>query len=636
MIQKLKKIPIFLQFIQNMGPRYVYYRVFHEIEKRTGALKRRHPTDVPLKYFISWNDWKVSCKDFIFDQREDITTNVTPDLALKARFDKIQRGNFRFFFHQELDLGENYDWITHPLTKKVFSNQIHWSEIPDFDPELGDIKYVWEKSRFTYLHDVIRYDQSFGEDHSEWVKNEIESWIDSNPINCGPNWRCSQEISLRIFNWSFVLNFYRNSSHFDEAFWKKVQPVIYWSLHHVFHHIDFSRIAVRNNHAITETLFLTLSELLFPFIPETKIWAAQGRKWFEEEIAYQIYEDGTFLQFSTNYHRVVVQLLSLGLTLSELHKKPFSSTVYSRAYESLKFLYTCQDEKSGFLPNYGANDGALFFQLSEQHFRDYRPQLNALHKLLTGSYLYEDIALEESNWWGIKHENKDVNFESLQRRDGDYSFTVGGYYVIRDQESLTFIRCGSHKDRPQQADNLHVDIWVNGKNILLDSGTYKYNCDAELKENFEGTIGHNTVSLEHKSQMLKGSRFIWFFWTQCLQASIIETEESWEFQGKISAFRFLFGNCVHLRKIVKFKGSNKWTVSDEILNVPDNVKAYQIWNSDDFDQFQIVSDCVDYSKNEKFDKGFFSEFYGEFSEIKRLSIPLNTRKVKTTFAYKHE
>jgi hypothetical protein len=430
MAQKLETIGRYFQFIQNMGSRYIVYRVFHEMEKRTGALKRRHPKDPALKYFISWDDWKKNVNSFFFDQRNDLS-DQQPDLALKERFQKIQLGKFRFFFHQELDLGKNYDWVTHPLTQKVFSNQKHWSEIPDFDPELGDIKYVWEKSRFTYLHDVIRYDQSSGEDHSDWVKNEIESWIVYNPINCGPNWRCSQEISLRILNWCFVLNYYRHSPHFDEAFWQKVQQVIYWSLHHVYHHINFSRIAVRNNHAITETLFLALSELLFPFIPDTKKWASQGRKWFEEEIAYQIYEDGTFLQFSTNYHRVVVQLLTFGLTLTEIHQKPFSGLVYNRAYDSLKFLYTCQDEDSGFLPNYGANDGALFFQLSEQHFRDYKPQLNALHKLLTGSYLYGDLALQESNWFCSKLRKNAYDYNSLSRTDGAFSFTRGGYYIIR-------------------------------------------------------------------------------------------------------------------------------------------------------------------------------------------------------------
>src|SRR5206468_2603796 len=100
--------------------------------------------------------------------------------------------------------------------------------------------------------------------------------------------------------------------------------------------------------------------------------------WFEEEIAYQVYEDGTYLQFSMNYHRVVVQLLTWAIVLSKKNGERFSEVVYERAKKSLVFLRTCMADENGWLPNYGANDGALFFKLSNNHFRDYRPQLQAL------------------------------------------------------------------------------------------------------------------------------------------------------------------------------------------------------------------------------------------------------------------
>ena len=50
-----------------------------------------------------------------------------------------------------------------------------------------------------------------------------------------------------------------------------------------------------------------------------KNWGKKGKKWFEQEIAYQIYEDGTFLQFSMNYHRVAVQLLTWAIQLAKLN-----------------------------------------------------------------------------------------------------------------------------------------------------------------------------------------------------------------------------------------------------------------------------------------------------------------------------
>jgi hypothetical protein len=39
---------------------------------------------------------------------------------------------------------------------------------------------VWEKSRFTYLLMVIRNDYHCDEDHSQFIFDEIESWINAN------------------------------------------------------------------------------------------------------------------------------------------------------------------------------------------------------------------------------------------------------------------------------------------------------------------------------------------------------------------------------------------------------------------------------------------------------------------------
>ena len=116
---------------------------------------------------------------------------------------------------------------------------------------------------------------------------------------------------------------------------------IYWQIHHVYKNINFSRISVRNNHAITETLMLFLSGKLFPFFPNIKLWSKKGKSWFEKEIEYQIYSDGSHLQYSMNYHRVVIQLLTIGIKLSEINKDKFNEKVYEKAKKSLEFLQNC-------------------------------------------------------------------------------------------------------------------------------------------------------------------------------------------------------------------------------------------------------------------------------------------------------
>lgn len=614
----------YIQLAQNMGIRYILYRVSYEIKRCIGYFQRIHPMNPVSQQFISLEEWRK--QDFHFTDLSRLKNRVFRSENLVEKVERILNGEVQFFSHEWMQIGLNYDWITNPDKGFKYDINKHWSQIQDYSSESGDIKYVWEKSRFTYILTIIRYDFHFNVDQSEFVFSEIESWIDANPINQGPNWRCSQETSLRIFNWCYALSYYRDSKALTEKRWNKIQNVIYWSLHHVYHHINFSRIAVRNNHALTETLFLALSNILFPFIPETKRWASSGRGWFEKEIDYQIYNDGSFLQFSMNYHRVVIQLLSLAIAVSEKNGQRFTDNVYAKAWKSLNFLYQCTMDENGYLPNYGSNDGAWFFPWTDTDYRDYRPQLNSLHYLLTGKDLYSDTLSMEDRAWCVDYEpeNKLITLEKISGRP--LSFDIGGYFTYRNDHFFTFIRCGNHKDRPAQADNLHIDIWCGGENILWDSGTYKYNTNPELLNYFMGTAGHNTVMVGNANQMQKGSRFIWYYWTQKYNANWVEEdEECILFTGEISAFSFINSRISHKRSIRIFKEKPYWEVTDQLSNVQ-GCECHQLWHA--------VPDLKISSKGHSPEEvpAFRSDYYGEKESASMLDFKFK-HKIVTTINY---
>lgn len=613
-----------INMLNNMGIEYFVYRGKHEFEKKTGILKKKHPPFLSFQRKISLHAWQQRNEIFstpITEKNISISEDAKQKLKIKGQ--NILNGRFLFFNAEWVELNKNYNWVTNPSNGYTYDITKHWSEIPDLSQEAGDIKYVWEKSRFSWLLTLIRYDFHFKEDLSEFVFAEIDSWINYNPINMGPNWRCSQEISLRMFNWFFALSYYKNSAALTDERWAKIQDIIYASLHHVYNNINFSRIAVRNNHAITETLFLALSEILFPFIAETEDWARKGRKWFEEEVAYQVYEDGTFLQFSMNYHRVVIQLLTLGISITEKVGKPFSRIVYNRAYKSVEFLYQCMDEKSGWLPNYGSNDGALFFPWADVDYRNYKPQINSLHFLLTGCELFDNKSIiEEIVWWDLKP-SSNLLFQPLRKHEGIKEYSIGGYVIIRDKKTFTFIRCGSHKDRPAQADNMHVDIWVNGENVLRDSGTYKYNTSPELMNYFMGTVGHNTVMVDGQSQMQKGSRFIWYYWSQKIKSTLSEDKCHFVFSGTIKAYSFLNKNAKHSREVIKIKGEPKWIIRDSVLELDDYTKE-QVWHVDNNKvSFSAKEDDLLIKPSVKI--SYNSKYYGVMEEGKGVGFTFKKR-----------
>jgi hypothetical protein len=612
------RLKMLQQIAQNMGWRYVKYRAGFELRKRTGFLKKDFPTETKPQHWISLKDWKNQKVKFFFESREQLQFEQNPSAALKEKVDNYKRGVLRFFSATDFELGKNYDWLTNPDSGYRYELK-HWTEIPDYSSQTGDIKYVWEKSRFSFLYDLIRYDYHFGEDQSQFIFDEIISWIDANPVNRGPNWRCSQEISLRVLNWTFALNYYKNSETLTEETFQKIIGSIYWQMRHVYANIDFSRIAVRNNHAITETLTLYLMGLLMPFFPESKRWKSKGKQWFEEEIAYQIYEDGTFLQFSMNYHRVVIQLLTWAFYLAEKTGEKFKEVVYERAKKSLDFLMVCQDETSGQLPNYGANDGALFFPLNDADYRDYRPQLNVLH------YFFDKtnytVGQEDIHWFG--GDNHSVVAKTFR---GAFKFDKGGYYIFKEDDSLSFIRCGSHKDRPSQADNLHLDVWVKGINVLRDAGSYKYNTDADSLRYFLGTRSHNTLMIADNDQMLKGPRFIWFNWSQAVSAEIVEAQEYFEFEGKIRAFEHVAKGTIHTRKFRKYKNDLHWHIIDS-HTINRAVKIRQIWNTALHLPFEIMFENTNAQKSES--KGYFSGYYGQKEESRAITFETEKLKIET-------
>ena len=335
-----------------------------------------------------------------------------------------------------------------------------------------------------------------------------------------------------------------------------------------------------------------------------------------------------------NYHRVVVQLLSWALPLAHLHGDRWAEVVYERARQSLRFLRACQDPTTGWLPNYGHNDGALFFPLTECPFRDYRPQLLALARALGEPLDYDPGPWEEEAFWLSGGTLAPTPSTPSESDSVIYSFEKGGYYVLKDQRTLTFLRCGAYRDRPFQADNLHLDLWVDGENILRDAGTYKYNTDERWLRYFAGTTSHNTVGLGDYDQMRKGHRFIWYDWVQKASGKweIEETTGTFTFEGTFEGFRQLGAGIVHRRRVSKVPGQPHWIVEDTLHNAPPHLPMQQHWHPSEYffekyllHTFTQAGQVLAPQESE----GCYSECYGQKVPTRQLTFTTTERYLRT-------
>lgn len=618
--------------MRSKSPHYILFRATYEFERRTGLLARKFPAGVVSspKFRVSGlptlDEWRENRTHYLFDSLQDIRVTRCPSETLAEAAKRILQGDVRYFSHEWRSLGLDWDYVTNPANGYRYDKHQHWTLVSDFNEAAGDIKYVWEPSRFSSLYAIVRNDYHNNEEHSEFTIGRIIDWIDKNPLNCGPNYKCSQETSLRVLNWLFALNYYKNSVALTEERWQKIITSIYWQIDHVYNNIDFSRISVRNNHAITETLTLYLIGLLFPDIPSAKQWKKKGKRWFEQEIAYQFEDDGTYLQQSMNYQRVVTQLLTLGIALAEKNGERFCDVVYERAYANLKFLYQMQDEESGRLPNYGANDGALFFQFSDADYRDYRPQLDALHSLLTGKSLYGDDCMEDAGWYGTLMPTNRKVYPKIKKQYGIIKYEKSGYYLIKEENTLTFIRCGGFKGKVLP-DQLHIDVWYKGENVLMDCGSYLYNTEEKWRKYFAGTESANTIMLGEENQMQKGPRFMWFYPPTILNAELKEAYFGYSFEGSIKAFKQLTkgGVTIH-RRVKKMKGCPEWVITDTIEGVPADIVKRQLWHTDlnHNDNLNIESDSERFEKEE-----WTSDYYGEKHCITQFEIQTKGNEIVT-------
>jgi asparagine synthase (glutamine-hydrolysing) len=131
--------------------------------------------------------------------------------------------------------------------------------------------------------------------------------------------------------------------------------------------------------------------------------------------------------------------------------------------------------------------------------------------------------------------------------------TSGGYYTTSGSRSWLFTRIHAHRDRPNQADMLHVDLWYDGINVLRDGGSFHYHCDQPWQHFFESTAAHNTVEVDGQDQMERGPSFLWFRWTQArlLDYAVSEDGRVSYIAGEHDGYRRLPGRVVHARAICR-------------------------------------------------------------------------------------
>ncbi|WP_306544553.1 heparinase II/III family protein [Malikia spinosa] len=399
------------------------------------------------------------------------------------------------------------DWLANPFNgQRVAAPERGWWQIPDFDPAVGDIKLIWELSRMDW---VLAFAQRArqGDDKALGQLNDwLADWCAHNPPYRGPNWKCGQEASLRVMHLAMaalILDQVRTPAialrDLVKLHLQRVAPTVQYAM------------AQDNNHGTSEAaaLFIGGSWLAVLGIDEGERWQRMGRRWLENRAARLIGPQGSFSQYSLNYHRVMLDTFCMAeVWRRQMNLPAFSERWQSRALAATQWLRHMVNPVNGDGPNVGANDGARLLQLTDTAYRDHRPSVQLAMALFAGQRAYsEDGPWNRSlQWLGVKVPTGTAPSTS------DYVADDGGFAMLRRGLAMAMLRYPRFRFRPSQADALHLDLWLGGKNLLHDAGTYSYNTDPQWLNYFGGTASHNTVQFDERDQMPRLSRFLLGDW----------------------------------------------------------------------------------------------------------------------------
>jgi asparagine synthase (glutamine-hydrolysing) len=508
---------------------------------------------------------------------------IPPDALsrLKTAAERALEGQILCFDRWYGDFGQPIDWHANPISRATWRSDVVAVRALR-DPGAGDIKLTWEAGRFPHAYYLARA-AAFAPDraaaYARGLTAQIAEFAAANPEGYGVHWASGQEIALRLVAWLFALDtlLLRGPTRGEAS--QAVRAALAAGARQIEADLDFARLAVRNNHVLSEALGLLAAGMYLPSPHGVKL-TELAVSILNEEAERQFYDDGAYINQSHNYHRSAVLILLWAAAFTRAAGRRLPDACTHAMDRSLTFLLAHQNPADGRLPNYGANDGSLPGVLSTCDFADFRPLLQTLSMLVRGERLYPPGPWDEMPAWLMGPPALDLLLRPPSRTS--VSFASTGYHILRAGDAANFcaFRCGSVRDRFSQIDMLHLDVWWRGFNVLTDGGSYLYNGPQAWHEHFVRTHSHNTIELDGRDQMLHFRRFKTLYWTRASLRRFEETSDWALVEGEHFGYRRHPGRCVHRRSVLFLK-DDLWVVADRIHGSGEHAMRLQ-WLGGDF------------------------------------------------------
>ena len=372
-----------------------------------------------------------------------------------------------------------------------------------------DVKDAWEPGRFGWAYDLARGWMISDDDrYAEEFWRSLEAFTEACPPFGGVQWGCGQETAIRALALLWSEGALAGAPASTLARLSMLRTLLAWSGERIADGISYA-LSQRNNHGISEAAgLIAIGARLAVAEPRARRWITIGARHLERCVLDQFERDGWYLQHSFNYLRVALDGLVAAQRALSFAGLTLGDEALSRVRSGIDLLAEVTEPGTGEPPLHGANDGAWIVPLSTAAYRDFRPSLTAAAATF-GMPLRGDLEPDEETlaWLGAPAPPRAAPPPVPRVRIGESGWVHG----VTDGARL-FARAGRYRSRPGHIDALHVDVWIDGRPVARDAGTYRYAAPAPWRNGLAGESEHNTLTLAEHPMATRGPRFLWLSW----------------------------------------------------------------------------------------------------------------------------
>lgn len=390
--------------------------------------------------------------------------------------------NKKFLFNLRWDMERT-------VIPEVFNDEINWLHMPEDDPEWI---YQFNRHRFWIclgqayvMTKDEKYAKAFVEQMTHWIKN-VKLEDERNALA----WR-TIEAGLRLEYWLKAIMYFKDSSHLTEEVFEIFEASVKEHAEFLMGIYDTFRLV--SNWGVLQNHGLFIAGVMLPESERTAEYRKEALKRLAEEIEVQVYADGVHWEQSPMYHNEVAHCYLDVKILCDRNNIELPEVIERKLY-SMAY-------------------GTFYHKKPDHHeiMMGDSDDIDVRDIITKAAYSYKDGVLKFGGYdefdfdciWdlGIEAAKEYIKIDKCLPKETAIELKESGNYYLHSDwskdENFFHFYCGTLGAGHGHSDKLHIDLFANGEDILVDSGRYTY-VDKPDRYEFKDPSAHNTTTVDEE------------------------------------------------------------------------------------------------------------------------------------------